>query len=175
MEQKIRALREQMEQSISRIDSKEKLAAFWQEFLSKKGSVAGLMKGLGAVAKEDRPAMGKLINDFKVLAEERYQALEPCGVVGANVGGLAETVLGVGDATDLAVHGLAAEAGVDDDGAADGLAGRLQKHQTAIGQISHDLHRGLVVRVLLEVQELAQHKVGGEANVIDHTRLMNGP
>ena len=30
MEQKIRALREKMEQSISQVDSKEKLAAFWQ-------------------------------------------------------------------------------------------------------------------------------------------------
>ena len=69
MEQKINALRELMEQRISQINSKETLAAFWQEFLGKKGSVADLMKGLGAVAKEDRPAMGKVINDFKVEVE----------------------------------------------------------------------------------------------------------
>ena len=75
MEQRIKALREQMEQKIGQIDTKEKLAAFWQEFLGKKGAIADLMKGLGAVAKEDRPAMGKVINDFKVLAEEKYQAL----------------------------------------------------------------------------------------------------
>ena len=75
MEQRIAALREQMEQKIGQIDTKEKLAAFWQEFLGKKGAIADLMKGLGAVAKEDRPAMGKVINDFKVLAEEKYQAL----------------------------------------------------------------------------------------------------
>ena len=75
MEQRIKALREQMEQSIGQIDTKEKLAAFWQEFLGKKGAVADLMKGLGAVAKEDRPAMGKVINEFKVLVEEKYQAM----------------------------------------------------------------------------------------------------
>ena len=75
MEQRINALREQMEQRISQINSKETLAAFWQEFLGKKGSVADLMKGLGAVAKEDRPAMGKVINDFKVQVEEKYKAL----------------------------------------------------------------------------------------------------
>ena len=75
MEQRIKALREQMEEAIGRIDTKEKLAAFWQEFLGKKGAIADLMKGLGAVAKEDRPAMGRVINDFKVLAEEKYQAL----------------------------------------------------------------------------------------------------
>ena len=59
MEQKIRALREAMEQRIGQIDSKDKLAAFWQDFLGKKGSIAELMKGLGAVAKEDRPSVGK--------------------------------------------------------------------------------------------------------------------
>ncbi len=73
MEQRIRALRAQMEERLSRIDSRESLAAFWQEFLGKKGSVADLMKGLGTVAREDRPAMGKVINEFKVMAEQRYQ------------------------------------------------------------------------------------------------------
>ena len=33
MEQRIRALREQMEQRLGQVDSKEKLAAFWQEYL----------------------------------------------------------------------------------------------------------------------------------------------
>ena len=75
MEQRIKALREEMEQRISRIDSKENLAAFWQDFLGKKGSIADLMKGLGAVAKENRPAVGKFINDFKTEAEERYKVL----------------------------------------------------------------------------------------------------
>ena len=75
MEQKIKALREQMEQRIREIQSKESLSAFWQDYLGKKGSIAGLMKGLGAVAREDRPAMGKLINDFKVQAEEQYKIL----------------------------------------------------------------------------------------------------
>ena len=43
MEQKIRALREAMEQRISEINSKETLAAFWQDFLGKRGSIADLM------------------------------------------------------------------------------------------------------------------------------------
>lgn len=75
MEQRIRALREQMEQRLGQVDSKEKLAAFWQEYLGKKGSIAELMKGLGAVSKEDRPAMGKVINEFKAQAEAQYKAL----------------------------------------------------------------------------------------------------
>ena len=73
MEERIKALRSQMEERLKAVDSREKLAAFWQDVLGKKGSVAELMKGLGAVAKEDRPAMGKVINDFKMLAEQRYR------------------------------------------------------------------------------------------------------
>jgi len=75
MEQRIRALREQMEQRIGQIDSKEKLGAFWQDFLGKKGSIAELMKGLGAVSKEERPAVGKVINEFKTQVEEKYRQL----------------------------------------------------------------------------------------------------
>lgn len=33
------------------------------------------MKSLGTVAKEERPAMGKVINEFKVQVEEEYKAL----------------------------------------------------------------------------------------------------
>ena len=75
MEQRIKALRELMEQRIGQVSSKENLAVFWQDFLGKKGNIAELMKGLGTVAKEDRPAMGKVINDFKVQVEEKYRTL----------------------------------------------------------------------------------------------------
>ena len=75
MEQRIKELRAQMEQRIAQVDSKEKLAAFWQDFLGKKGSVADLMKGLGAVPKEERPSMGKVINEFKVMAENSYKTM----------------------------------------------------------------------------------------------------
>ena len=73
MEQKINALKEQMEQALGAVQSQQQLAEFWQNYLGKKGSIAGLMKELGSVAKEDRPAMGKFINQFKAYAEERYQ------------------------------------------------------------------------------------------------------
>ncbi len=73
LDQKLKELREQMEQRLNQVDSREKLSAFWQDFLGKKGSIADLMKDLGTVSKEDRPAMGKVINEFKVQAEQRYQ------------------------------------------------------------------------------------------------------
>ena len=73
MEQKIKALMAQMEEQLKQIDNQEKLASFWQNFLGKKGRIADLMKGLGAVSKEERPAMGKVINEFKAQAEQRYR------------------------------------------------------------------------------------------------------
>ena len=135
--------------------------------------VAG--RGCGVPGDVEPAGAGQELVGLFTTAQEVDEALELPRVAGADIGGLAETMLGVFDATNESVDFIAAEAGVDDDGATDGLAGGLQKHQTAIGQIGDNLKRGLIVRVLLEVQELAQHKVGGEANVIHHTRLSNGP
>ena len=73
MEQRIKSLRQQMEERLGKVDSQEKLSAFWQDFLGKKGSIADLMKGLGGISKEDRPAMGKVINEFKNQVEARYK------------------------------------------------------------------------------------------------------
>jgi len=73
VEEKIRELRAQMEARLSQIDSREKLSAFWQDYLGKKGNIAELMKGLGGLSKEERPAMGKVINEFKMLVEQRYR------------------------------------------------------------------------------------------------------
>lgn len=73
MEQKIKSLREQVDAAIDAVKSKEDLSAFWQQFLSKKGSIPSLMKGLGAVPKEDRPAVGKVINEFKAQVSARYE------------------------------------------------------------------------------------------------------
>ena len=107
------------------------------------------------------PAVGgeELVGEGVGL-QERNEALELGGVLGADVGSLPQEVLGVLDAADQAVHAAVAEAGVDDDGT-DLLSGRLQEHQTAIGQVGHDLQRRNVGRVLLPVAELCQRKVRG--------------
>ena len=76
MEEKIKALKEQMEAALGHVDSKEQLAEFWQNFLGKKGSIADLMKGLGSVPKEERPNVGKTINEFKKQVEARYQEMK---------------------------------------------------------------------------------------------------
>ena len=75
MEEKIAALQAELEAARAAVHNQEELSAFWQKFLSKNGSVTGLTKSLRDVAKEDRPAAGKLINACKVWAEEQYQTL----------------------------------------------------------------------------------------------------
>ena len=73
------------------------------------------------------------------IAEERDQAVELGGVLGADVGSLANEVLGVLDTANKGVDARVAEAAVDDDGTADSLAGRLQQQAAAIDHVGHVL------------------------------------
>lgn len=75
MEEKIKELRAAIEQASADVTDKARLSDFWQKYLSKNGEVAGLTKSLRDVPKEDRPAVGKTINEFKQWAEAKYQAL----------------------------------------------------------------------------------------------------
>ena len=102
-----------------------------------------------------------------MTAEEGDETLELGGVTGTDVGSLAEQVLGTGDTTDKAVDAKVAEAGVDDEGTADGLAGRLKQEVAAIGHVDDVLQRGLVVGVLLAVDELFEAEMRRELDVID--------
>ena len=75
MEEKIKELRAAIEQASADVTDKARLSDFWQKYLSKNGEVAGLTKSLRDVPKENRPAVGKTINEFKQWAEAQYQAL----------------------------------------------------------------------------------------------------
>ena len=75
MEEKIKELRAAIEQASADVTDKARLSDFWQKYLSKNGEVAGLTKSLRDVPKEDRPAVGKTINEFKQwVSELRYPA-----------------------------------------------------------------------------------------------------
>ena len=93
--------------------------------------------------------------------QERDKALELGWVFGADVGSAALEVLGVLDTANESVDARIAEAGVDDDGTADGLAGRLQQQAAAIDHVGHLLRRRNVGRVLAGVAELCQRKMLG--------------
>ena len=90
--------------------------------------------------------------------EEVDEALELDRIFRADVGGLAEKVLGIANAPYPAIDGLATEARINDDGSYF-EAGWLQQHQAAIGHVDHVLHRWDVFRVLLQIAEFFQRKV----------------
>ena len=74
MQAMIDELAKQASESLSQVSSKETLATFWQEYLSKNGKIPALMKNLRSVAPEERPAMGKIINELKQKVQADYDA-----------------------------------------------------------------------------------------------------
>lgn len=72
MQKVIDELAGQVQASLAQVTSNETLSAFWQEYLSKNGKVPALMKGLRNVDPAERPAMGKVINEFKAKVQAQY-------------------------------------------------------------------------------------------------------
>ena len=108
---------------------------------------------------------GEELVGFFTIAEERDKALEACGVLGADVGSAAMKVLGVLDTAYEGVDTRVAEAGVDNDGTADGLAGGFQQVAAAVDYVGNLLYGRDVVGVLVEVAELGQREVITEFDV----------
>ena len=78
---------------------------------------------------------GQELVGILTLFQKRDQSLELLRVLGADVGSAALQVLGVLDTTNASVDVGIAEAGVDDDGTADGLASGLQQVTATIDHV----------------------------------------
>ena len=89
------------------------------------------------------------------VSEEVHEFCELRRIFRADVGSLADKVLGVLHATHLAVHGLTTETRIDDDGPHEESC-RFQQLMTAISHVRHILHRGDILRVLAQVEEFGQ-------------------
>lgn len=76
MQEKIEILRKEIEEILSGEVTAEVFKSAREKYLSKKGAVPSLMTGLRDVAPEDRPTMGKIINEFKVWAENKFDKAE---------------------------------------------------------------------------------------------------
>ena len=69
MKEKLEAIRREIEEGIGAFDSSRALYEFRKTFLdNKEGKISQLMKGLKDVPKEERPAVGKTINEVKEWA-----------------------------------------------------------------------------------------------------------
>lgn len=76
LEEKIKELRAQIEELAGSADSIDALKEVRFKYLSKNGAIPALMKQLGSLSKEERPAAGKVINEFKVWATELFDKKE---------------------------------------------------------------------------------------------------
>lgn len=76
MEEKIKELRAQIEELANKVTQIEELKEVRFKYLSKNGAIPALMKQLGSLSKEERPAAGKIINEFKVWATELFDEKE---------------------------------------------------------------------------------------------------
>ena len=73
MQKIIDELAQHAAEALDKVNSGEALAGFWQEYLSKNGKIPSLMKELRNVDADQRPAMGKVINDLKATVEAKYE------------------------------------------------------------------------------------------------------
>ncbi len=76
MENQIRELKAQIQLEAENINTLDELKEVRFKYLSKNGAIPALMKQLGSLSKEERPAAGKVINEFKVWATELFDKYE---------------------------------------------------------------------------------------------------
>lgn len=76
MQQDIESLRNEFSTALKTVDTSHGLEALKVKYLGKKGPIQNLMKGLKEVPSDDRPAVGKQINDLKEEISSHIQTLE---------------------------------------------------------------------------------------------------
>lgn len=74
--EKIKQIEEQIENTIKDIKSSQTLQEIKLKFLGKTGEISSLMKNMREVPPEERPSMGKLLNALRQWTEEKFDKLE---------------------------------------------------------------------------------------------------
>ena len=114
---------------------------------------------------------GKKLVGVLPFLEEIYERVELRRVFRSDVGSLADEMLGACYTANLAIHGFAAEAGIDDDRTCDKPC-RFQQLMTAIGKIRYSLNRWKVAWVFPEIKKFAQFKVRRQSNGIKLAQIV---
>ena len=73
IEQKVKEIERLASEQIGRADGLEKLNELRVSFLGKKGSLTQVLKAMKDVAPEDRPKVGKWVNDARAAIEARME------------------------------------------------------------------------------------------------------
>lgn len=80
MKEQFEALRAQALEELKTLESLKELEDFRVRYMGKKGSVTGLLRGMGALPAEERPVMGQMVNQLRQELEdavtEKNQAVQ---------------------------------------------------------------------------------------------------
>ena len=76
MQEKLESIRREIETGIGQANSRKELFELKMKYLGKTGEITALLKGMRDIPAEERPAMGKLVNDVRAWAEELFAARE---------------------------------------------------------------------------------------------------
>lgn len=74
MKESLLKIKANAEAKLSAIQTDEDLEAFRIEFLGKKGVLTALLRGMGKLSAEERPAVGQLANEIRATIEEEIAA-----------------------------------------------------------------------------------------------------
>lgn len=69
MEQQLTALKQEAAAALNAADSVQKLNELRVKYLGKKGSLTGLLRGLGALSAQERPRAGQMVNEARAEIE----------------------------------------------------------------------------------------------------------
>ena len=72
MQNLMKELAAHVQEDLQQVTSKQTLSDFWQKYLCKNGQVPALMINLRSVPADQRPQMGKLINELKNKVQAQY-------------------------------------------------------------------------------------------------------
>ncbi len=76
MQEKLESIRREIETGIGQANGRKELFELKMKHLGKTGEITALLKGMRDIPAEERPAMGKLVNDVRAWAEELFAARE---------------------------------------------------------------------------------------------------
>lgn len=76
MQEKLNKIKETALSEIESLKTIEAVQELRVKFLGKKGELTTILKSMGGLAKEERPIVGKMVNDVKKIVEERLDAAQ---------------------------------------------------------------------------------------------------
>lgn len=73
MQEKLNSIKETALTEIASVTTTEAVQELKVKFLGKKGELTTILKSMGGLSKEERPVVGKMVNDVKKIVEEKLE------------------------------------------------------------------------------------------------------